>query len=593
MTPPSIKELNATLYEYNFLTILQGSPLGCLYKAVSREDNTDVLIAIVARDSDGEKWLGKAGAVHDVRHEALLPVYDCGKAGEYIYAIIKYPDGETLASLMGKGPCPMRSALRYIVGAVAPLELARRRYILPRHLHPENIFVTPADTLSFSLVDMPELPDFHYTLAPELRNHPEDEPTAASVIYTLGSLLATLILGKPYPDPTDPEDLPADFVETYPELAQLLEHATADAPEVRISSLSELASKLMALNLPDEVYEPRKQSRMAKHAPAPGNRLLSAAAAGNAPEAPVLRAGSDAGSSVPSYRSPMERELERRKVKDNTTFYLAPVLVLLLLFGAAAVIAKFSDKSPASKKEAAVAAAPKTERGADTATHPHPAPVEPSHEDDTPAPTATDTDDVSGSPFDTHTPDDDDTTTPSEPKRPDTPAEPSATDEDGNANLPPPAIPSGMVNWLASGSEGLLLKQSSTLAPAASYGPEIAVNNNSADDGAVSVALPADGKPAWWSATFKAEAVKLVSRVVIYGGGDRSKAGKLTKFSVELTLADGRKISKNFLAEGYALEGWEMWSLPKPVAVRSIRITSLTKKGIIVLREVEAYGPPQ
>lgn len=36
-----------------------------------------------------------------------------------------------------------------------------------------------------------------------------------------------------------------------------------------------------------------------------------------------------------------------------------------------------------------------------------------------------------------------------------------------------------------------------------------------------------------------------------------------------------------------------MWSLPKPVAVRSIRITSLTKKGIIVLREVEAYGPPQ
>lgn len=592
MTPPSIKELNATLYEYNFLTILQGSPLGCLYKAVSREDNTDVLIAIVARDSEGEKWLGKAGAVHDVRHEALLPVYDCGKAGEYIYAIIKYPDGETLASLMEKGPCSMRSALRYIVGAVAPLELARRRYILPRHLHPENIFVTAADTLSFSLVDMPELPDFHFTLAPELRNHPEDEPTAASIIYTLGSLLATLILGKPYPDPNDPDDLPPDFVETYPELAQLLEHATADSPEVRISSLSELAAKLMALNLPDEVYAPRKQSRLAKHAPS-GNRLLSAAAAGNAPEAPVLRAGSDAGAAVPSYRSPMERELDRRKVKDNTTFYLAPVLVLLLLFGAAAVIAKFSDKSPSPKKEQASVAAKAESRHDSDFDADRPARVQPSPEDDNPAPAKDENDDdVSGSPFDTDTAEDDDTTTPAEPKRPDTPAEPSS-DEEGNANLPPPAIPTGMVNWMAAGSEGLLLKQSSTLAPAASYGPEIAVNNNSADDGAVSVALPADGKPAWWSATFKAEASKLVSRIVIYGGGDRSKAGKLTKFSVELTLADGRKISKNFLSEGYALEGWEMWSLPKPVAVRSIRITSLTKKGIIVLREVEAYGPPQ
>ncbi len=591
MTPPSIKELNATLYEYNFLTILQGSPLGCLYKAVSREDNTDVLIAIVARDSEGEKWLGKAGAVHDVRHEALLPVYDCGKAGEYIYAIIKYPDGETLASLMEKGPCSMRAAQRYIVGAIAPLELARRRYILPRHLHPENIFVTPADTFSFSLVDMPELPDFHYTLAPELRNHPEDEPTAVSIIYTLGSLLATLILGKPYPDPADPDDLPADFTETYPELAQLLEHATADSPEVRISSLGELASKLMALNLPDEVYAPRKQARVAsQHAPA-GNRLLAAAASGNAPEAPVLRAGSDAGSAVPSYRSPMERELERRKVKDNTTFYLAPILVLLLLFGVAAVIAKFSDKSEPAKKGTAPVAST-TESRHDPAAG-RTAPVQPSHEDDTPAPAADDkSDDVSGSPFDTETPDDDDTTTPAEPKRPDTPAEP-VSDEDGNANLPPPAIPSGMVNWLAAGSEGLLLKQSSTLAPADTYGPEIAVNNSSADDGAVSVALPADGKPAWWAATFKAEASKLVSRIVIYGGGDRSKAGKLTKFAVELTLADGRKISKTFLAEGYALEGWEMWTLPKPVAVRSIRITSLTKKGIIVLREVEAYGPPQ
>jgi len=145
-------------------------------------------------------------------------------------------------------------------------------------------------------------------------------------------------------------------------------------------------------------------------------------------------------------------------------------------------------------------------------------------------------------------------------------------------------IPDGDVNIITSTAK---LSQSGK--DNANYPASNATDGNIANDRKLAVARP-DSGPAWWMAELE-EHKGHVNTLVIYGGASASPEGKLSGgFEVEIQTIQGETLARQFCVQGFALEGHETWVLHTPLMLKSIKITSLSNKNPIVLREVQALG---
>ncbi len=158
--------------------------------------------------------------------------------------------------------------------------------------------------------------------------------------------------------------------------------------------------------------------------------------------------------------------------------------------------------------------------------------------------------------------------------------------EDPNTALPEYTMPAGCENVLE-GVAGVSVSAAGTGAPAGN-----AVDGSCENDGHVAVANPAGGENAWWQVEAQDGQPFSGERIVIYGGGSRSIAGKLVGgFRVEVAFAGGETISREFCQPGFALEGHETWELGGQQSVQSIRVSALKADAPVVLREVQLIGP--
>ncbi len=154
---------------------------------------------------------------------------------------------------------------------------------------------------------------------------------------------------------------------------------------------------------------------------------------------------------------------------------------------------------------------------------------------------------------------------------------------DPNTSLPEYEIPAGCVNLLQ-GAKSVKVSAAAEGAPALN-----AVNGSCADDAEVAVAQPSGGA-AWWQVETPSGLAG--QELVIYGGGSQSPAGKLTGgFRVEVDYTGGKKASREFCREGFALEGHEHMKLDASQKVKRIRVTALKPEALVVLREVQLIGP--
>ncbi len=156
---------------------------------------------------------------------------------------------------------------------------------------------------------------------------------------------------------------------------------------------------------------------------------------------------------------------------------------------------------------------------------------------------------------------------------------------DLNDGLPEFEIPHGRANLL----EGLESVSASTTQE--DMEPINAVDGTCDNDRHVATAMPDAQGSAWWQIDAPKGAPLVGDCVVVYGGGSASPAGKmLGGFRVDVTLADGSVLSRNFCEPGFALEGYEAWKLGGDKSARSLRVTALQSGKPVVLREVLFIG---
>ena len=154
---PSRLSPGTTLGPYEIVGFIGAGGMGEVYRARDPRLKRDVAIKVIspsnASDVDRLRRVEReAQAVAALNHPNILAIYDVGAVAATPdikaplpgtrYLVMELLAGQTLRSLLSKGPLPVRRALDVARDIARGLAAAHARHIVHRDLKPENVFIT-------------------------------------------------------------------------------------------------------------------------------------------------------------------------------------------------------------------------------------------------------------------------------------------------------------------------------------------------------------------------------------------------------------------------------------------------------------------
>jgi serine/threonine-protein kinase len=216
-------EIGARIGPYEILGWLGAGGMGVVYRARDIRLARDVAIKLIpdplASDpSRVQRFEQEARAAGQLNHPNILAVYDVGIHAGVPYIVSELLDGESLRSLLRRGPMPRRKAIDYARQAAEGLAAAHDRNIVHRDVKPDNLFVTNDDRLKildFGLAKLTRPSDAVATLDTNLKTEtmagtmvgtaaymsPEqvrgELVDPRSDIFSVGTVLCEMLAGRP------------------------------------------------------------------------------------------------------------------------------------------------------------------------------------------------------------------------------------------------------------------------------------------------------------------------------------------------------------------------------------------------------------
>src|SRR4051812_20828943 len=144
---------------YTITGVLGSGGMGTVCEAEDERLQRRVAIKLLARDRlpDARAYAQlqrEARAASSLNHPNICTIYDIGEYGGEPYLVMELLQGETLASMIRRGPLAIDEAVSIAVSVADALDAAHARGIVHRDVKPANIFVTTrgeAKLLDFGL----------------------------------------------------------------------------------------------------------------------------------------------------------------------------------------------------------------------------------------------------------------------------------------------------------------------------------------------------------------------------------------------------------------------------------------------------------
>jgi serine/threonine protein kinase/tetratricopeptide (TPR) repeat protein len=229
-----------------------------------------VLHPELALSLGSERFLREIQIAARLQHPHIVPLYDSGQAGELLYYVMPFIEGESLRQrLEREGRLPLEEAARIARGVATALDYAHRQKIVHRDIKPENVMLSEDEPMvtdfgiakavtaavAGSLTQTGTAIGTPTYMSPE-QAAGEAELDARSDIYSLGAMLYEMIGGTaPFVGPTVQAIIAKLFTdpvpplrEQRPELPEWLESAVIKAldkkPVGRYATAAQFAQAL-------------------------------------------------------------------------------------------------------------------------------------------------------------------------------------------------------------------------------------------------------------------------------------------------------------------------------------------------------------
>jgi serine/threonine-protein kinase len=272
---------------YEILSSLGEGGMGEVYRArdprLGREVAIKVLPDRLTSDADlVRRFEQEARAVAALSHPNVLTLFDIGREGERLYAVLELLEGETLRTRLANAAPSWSKAVEIAIAVGEGLAAAHSRGIIHRDLKPENIFLTSdgrVKILDFGLARWePPIPAAEdATSAPTAVGKTEpgwtmgtigymspeqihgDKAQVPSDLFSLGCVLYEIATGKrAFAGRTSAEtmaavlrdpapELSAADPEAPPELSRIVAHCLEKLPGMRFQSARDLVFALRAV----------------------------------------------------------------------------------------------------------------------------------------------------------------------------------------------------------------------------------------------------------------------------------------------------------------------------------------------------------
>jgi serine/threonine-protein kinase len=299
-------EPGARLGPFEILGAIGAGGMGEVYRARDPRLGRDIAIKVLPAAAIGDadrraRFEREARAIASLTHPHICTLYDIGthtspeSASAFLYFVMEYLAGETLAERLQRGPLPVAHALGLAAQIADALDAAHRRGIVHRDLKPANVMLmaggpgqpgaTAAKLLDFGIAKLTAPVDLaamaggsesttqappvtaegstlgtlHYMAPEQIRGEAIDPRTD---VFAMGALLFEMIMGsRAFPGRTPVEVYHRTLYEQPPAVGgspaatgadRVIRRALAKRPEDRYQKASDMAAAIRALHTLDD-----------------------------------------------------------------------------------------------------------------------------------------------------------------------------------------------------------------------------------------------------------------------------------------------------------------------------------------------------
>ena len=192
--------------------------MGEIYLAHDTRSSMDRDVAIKvlrnvtqARPRSRERFRQESRILAKLNHNNICTLHEAGEQGDFVYLVMEYLVGETLAMRLARGPLPLADLLRYATEITEAVGYLHSQRVVHRDLKPSNVMITPngAKLLDFGIAKVfsgsdlstvsnditgPAIVGTLRYMAPEVLSGAEAD--ARSDIFALGALIYEMATGK-------------------------------------------------------------------------------------------------------------------------------------------------------------------------------------------------------------------------------------------------------------------------------------------------------------------------------------------------------------------------------------------------------------